>query len=292
MARLEHITKAAKELNVSQPSLSSSIQRLEQDLGVPLFDRHGRNIKLNAFGRTFLRRIERAFLELEEGEREIADMAGIDRGLINLAVSLPFVLPDLLKQFLALYPNVRVNQRQVGSISEVRNGLENAEIDLCISTNPITEPDIEWTVLAEEEMCLSVPKGHRFASRESVYLIEAADESFVLPSSKYDFRKYIDSLCQEAGFQPKIAFELQDISAVHRMVEMGLGMTLTLPVTLGKRALNPDAVHIRIIEPVFKRTLTIAWNRKHYLSRAAKQFRAFVIDYFQSLPQHVQHRDR
>ncbi|WP_053373180.1 LysR family transcriptional regulator [Paenibacillus sp. FJAT-27812] len=280
VARLEHITKAAKQLNVSQPSLSNSIQRLERKLGVPLFERQGRQIQLNAFGKTYLKRVEQAFLELEEGEREIADMAGLDHGVLSISVTLPYVLPTLLKEFLTLYPHIRIIQRQLGSVHEMRTELENADIDFCISTTPITGQTIEWLPLVKEELCLTVPKGHRFADRESISLIEAANEPFISLSSRSNFREITDGFCRQAGFEPNIAFELEEVSAIQTLVEMGLGITFTLPLALGKRASSPETVQLKITEPLCQRTFGIAWNKKHYLSQAAIHFRQFVIDFF------------
>lgn len=283
VARLEHITKAAKELNISQPSLSNSIQRLEKKLGVPLFERQGRRVILNAFGKTYLRRVEQAFLELEEGEREISDMAGLDRGIISISVTLPYVLPTLLKEFLTMHPHVRIIQRQVSSALEMKNDLENADIDFCISSTPINGPDIEWLTLAKEELCLTVPKGHRLASRKSISLIEAADEPFISVSSSSNFREITDGFCRQAGFEPRIAFELEEVSAIQTLVEMGLGITFTLPLSLGRQASNPATVQLRITEPLCQRTFGIAWNRNHFLSQAAIHFRQFVIDFFSKL---------
>lgn len=280
VARLEHMTQAAKELNVSQPSLSNSIQRLEKKLGVPLFERQGRHVKLNAFGKTYLRRVERAFLELKEGERELVDMAGLDHGVVSLLVTLPYVLPTLLKEFLTAHPHVRVIQRQLGSALEMKQELENAEIDFCISSTPVTGTDIEWLTLVEEELCLTVPSGHRFASRTSVSLIEAAHEPFISLSSRSNFREITDGFCRQAGFEPLIAFELEEVSAIQTLVEMGLGITFTLPLSLGHRAANPATVQLKITEPYCHRTFGIAWNRKHYLSQAAIHFREFVIHFF------------
>jgi DNA-binding transcriptional LysR family regulator len=283
VARLEHITKAAKELNVSQPSLSNSIQRLEKKLGIPLFERQGRNVKLNAFGKTYLRRIEQAFLELEEGAREVTDMAGLEHGVISVSVTLPYVLPTLLKDFLTAHPHVRIIQRQLGSALEMKTELENAEIDFCISTTPVTGPDIEWQTLVEEELCLTVPKGHRFASRGTIPLIEAANEPFISLSSRSNFREITDGFCRKAGFEPHIAFELEEVSAIQTLVEMGLGITFTLPLSLGRRASNPETVQLKITEPLCQRTFGIAWNRKHYLSQAAIHFRQFAIEFFSKL---------
>ncbi|GMK48027.1 LysR family transcriptional regulator [Paenibacillus glycanilyticus] len=280
VARHEHITKAAKELNVSQPSLSNSINRLEKRLGVPLFERQGRHVKLNAFGKTYLNRVERAFLELEEGEREITDMAGLEHGTVSISVTLPYVLPMMLKEFLTQHPYVRIIQRQLGSISEMQSELENADIDFCISTTQMNGPDIEWLTLAEEELCLTVPKGHPFASRESISLIEAANEPFISLSSRSNFREITDGFCRKAGFEPRIAFELEEVSSIQTLVEMGLGITFTLPLSLGNRASSPGTVQLKISDPICRRTFGIAWNRKHYLSQAAVRFREFVINFF------------
>ncbi|WP_040952634.1 LysR family transcriptional regulator [Gorillibacterium massiliense] len=280
VARLEHITKAAKELNVSQPSLSNSIQRLEKKLGVPLFVREGRRIKLNSFGKTYLRRVERAFLELEEGEREIVDMTGLEHGVISISITLPYILPTLLKEFLTSHPHVRIIQHQLGSALEIQSELENALIDFSISTVPVTGPDIEWLVLAKEELCLTVPASHPFASRESISLIEAANEPFITLSSSSNFREITDGFCRIAGFEPNIAFELEEASSIQTLVEMGLGITFTLPLSLGNRASNPNTVQIKIKDPECQRTFGIAWNRKHYLSEAAVHFREFVIKFF------------
>jgi DNA-binding transcriptional LysR family regulator len=82
VARLEHMTKAAEELHIAQPALSKTISRLESDLGVPLFDRHKRNIMLNAFGRIFLEQVEIALNALEEGKRRVVEEAGLEKGRV------------------------------------------------------------------------------------------------------------------------------------------------------------------------------------------------------------------
>lgn len=111
VARTEHMTKAAEELRIAQPSLSKTIARLEADLGVPLFDRHGRQLRLNSYGKTFLQRVDRVFMEIHEGRRELQDRAGLDKGNITLAVSIPKLLPELLGSFLKEFPDVLIRQR-------------------------------------------------------------------------------------------------------------------------------------------------------------------------------------
>ncbi|TDF95052.1 LysR family transcriptional regulator [Paenibacillus piri] len=279
VARHEHMTRAARELNVSQPSLSNSIQRLEQQLGLPLFVRHGRQIRLNSFGKAFLQRVDRAFLELDEGRREIQDMAGLDRGVVSLAITLPNILPVLLRDFLKLRPDVRIMQRQAISPFEMRNDLESGETDFCISTRPVTGPDIEWLSLVDEEIFLSVPNGHRLAGRGSIRLIEAKDEPFIAMGSGYSFRQITDEFCRAAGFEPQIAFELEEIGAVQTLVELGLGVTFTPVLTL-KGFHRPASVPLRIREPDCRRTIGLAWHKRRFISRAAVDFRKFAVDFF------------
>lgn len=280
VAQYENMTKASKALNVSQPSLSNSIQRLEKKLGVPLFDRNGRHLKLNAYGKVYLQRIGQAFTALEDGELEIKEMAGLHRGHLTISLTLPYILPTLLKEFLALHPNIRISQRQLNSMLEMKSELENTNIDFCLSTSPVMGPDIEWMTLVEEEMCLTVPKNHRLATREGISLSEAANEPFISLPAKSNYRLITDEYCRQAGFEPHIAFELEETSATQTLVEMGLGVTLALPLSLGNRAYNQETVQLKIIEPSCRRTFGIAWNRKHYLSQAALHFLAFVKEFF------------
>jgi transcriptional regulator, LysR family len=87
VARCEHMTRAAEELHIAQPSLSKVISKLEEELGVLLFERVGRQIKLNHFGKAFLNRVERVFLELDNGKRELSDMSINESSYISIAAN-------------------------------------------------------------------------------------------------------------------------------------------------------------------------------------------------------------
>lgn len=282
VAQVENMTKASKMLNVSQPSLSNAIQRLEKNIGVPLFDRHGRSLKLNIYGQVYLKKVEEAFMLLNDGEREIREMAGLDHGQLTICIMLPHILPTLLQNFLTLYPNIRISQRQFNSTLEMRTELEKTNIDFCLSTSPIIGPDIEWKTLVEEEMCLTVPRNHRLATRESVQLSEVADEPFIALPAKSNARQITEEYCRQAGFLPQVAFELEDVSAIQTLVAMGLGVTLTIPLTLGHQPANNDNVQLKITAPTCIRQFGIAWNRRHYLSKAALHFLAFAEDFFRT----------
>ncbi|OCT15461.1 LysR family transcriptional regulator [Paenibacillus pectinilyticus] len=281
VARLEHMTKAAEELQIAQPSLSKTIARLEEHLGTPLFHRQGRNIRLNPFGKMFLLRVERIFQELEEGQKEIRDMAGLERGSITLAASLTSILPELLSAFLGSYPNVHFRQL-LEPAAVIKRQLEEGEVDLCITTAPVEGEEMAWVPLRTEAFYVIVPENHRLAGRDSVSLIELKDESFIGLRSGYWFRTMTDHLCQKAGFTPNTMIEVDEPDAVVLLLRKGLGIMFAPELAWQKREhLMPH--RLRITDPGCTVTTGLAWSRKHYLSLAAERFRQFVIDYFQQI---------
>ncbi|WP_019240958.1 MULTISPECIES: LysR family transcriptional regulator [Bacillus] len=279
-ARHEHMTKAANELLVSQPALSKTISRLEKSLGTPLFDREGRNIRLNSFGKIFLERVNRIFQELEEGKRQVQDMAGLDNGIISVSISLPHILPFLLMEFMEDYPNVKIKQLEATSI-EMKQQLENGDIDFCVSTIPIKGDNIEWVTLMEEEIFLSVPPNHFLANRDSIKLCEVKNESFINRITGYQFRELTDDFCRQAGFQPNTTVELGEAWAILKLVEMGIGVSFTPQLSL-LRQNAPSTKQLRISQPKCMRTVGIAWNKMHFLSTAADTFRRFTINFFEN----------
>lgn len=282
VAQYEHMTRAAEELHIAQPSLSQAIARLEEDLGIPLFDRQGRRIQLNQFGRAFLRHVERAFAELDEGRKEVTDLAGLEQGSISLALASTQFLPDLLSAFLASYPHVRFRLFQQHALATVIQQLERGEIDLCISSPPIEQPGISCVPLMTEEIFLLVPSGHPLAGRKSIHLKEAADEAFISLKPGHGFRDLTDSFCRQAGFTPNVAFEGDETATVRGLVTAGLGVTFA-PALVLKSLTERGMVSLRIEEPACQRKIGLAWLEERYLSVAARHFQGFVIEYFTRL---------
>ncbi|TQR28448.1 LysR family transcriptional regulator [Lysinibacillus sphaericus] len=281
VARLEHMTKAAEQLQIAQPSLSKTISRLEEDLGVELFDREHRKISLNAAGKVFLNRVDRAFAELNEGQRELNHFINQDQKSIILAVTIPKVLPALLGSFLSEYPDVRF-QQFLKSISSMKKMLLEGELDYCISSVPIEGEGIRWEPLITEEIFLIVPPNHKLAGKESVRLEEVKDEAFISMNTGYGFRNLTDQYCREAGFVQNIAFEGDEPTVISDLVRQGLGVAFVSELSwVPKSGEFPHK--LRIVEPACQRTIGLAWSEKRYFTPIAKQFRLFVLEYFSSI---------
>lgn len=280
VARCEHVTEAAGKLHVTQSSLSKTIQRLEDDLGIPLFDRIGRKLRLNDFGRTFLQRTEKALFELEQGKREIADLSNPDQGTLQLAVTTASTLPGILREFRKTKPDIQFHVQMV-SLENMSRLLHRGEVDFCLSSPPIEGDDIECQILYEDPIVVAVPMGHRYADRSSIQLTELKDEWFVGVKQGYGVRDMVDSVCQSAGFLPKYVYEGDEPARLTALVEAEIGLAF-IPST----ARNPHERirYLQVEEHQLVREIALLSHKNRYISKAALEFRSVVMDYFSAMP--------
>ncbi|MDN4602340.1 LysR family transcriptional regulator [Paenibacillus sp. F6_3S_P_1C] len=279
LARCEHVTEAAGKLHVTQSSLSKTIQRLEEDLGAPLFDRLGRKLRLNEFGRTFLRRTEKALFELEQGKQEIADLSNPDHGTLQLAVTTASTLPGILREFRKNKPNVQFHVQMV-TLEDMSTLLQRGEIDFCLSSPPIQGDDIQCQMLFQDPIVVAVPLSHRYADRSSITLAELKDEWFVGVKKGYGIRDLVDSKCLSAGYVPKYVYEGDEPARLTALVEAEIGLAF-IPGT----ARNPQEsiVYLPIEDQNLVREIALLSHKNRYISKAAIAFRSVVIDYFGSM---------
>lgn len=278
VARHQHVTRAAEELIVAQPSLSKTIARLETELGAPLFDRRGRRVVLNQFGQAFLVRVERVFAELDEGRREIADMAGVDHGTVAVASTTLRTLPDLLRAFRARHPHVNFRLSQA-STAEMGARLAGGDVDFCFASAPIAGPAISSIPLFTEEILLAVPPEHPYAGREEVALSELAGEAFVGAKPGYWLRDLTDMACRQAGFVPLVVCEGDEPGALYGLVAAGLGVAF-LPASSRRESTGPAVSWLRLTPSSCERTVALVWRNDRYLSAAAQQFCTFAVAYY------------
>lgn len=284
VARLEHMTRAAEELMIAQPALSQTISRLEDELGVLLFDRLGRRIRLNLFGQAFLVRVERIFAELEQAQAELADLAGGNRGEVVLALgAATHLIPDLLSDYRQQHPQIsfRLFQQRVTTMVQQ---LEQGAFDFCITAPPLHKPGIASIPLLTEEIALALPPEHRLEKRKRIRLSEVAGEAFLSLKAGHGLRDLTDAYCLQAGFTPQIAFESDDPSTLRGLIRAGQGIAF-VPTISWRGSLGPSVVQVQIEEPRCERTIGLAWLEQRYLSVAAEQFRTFIKEYFARLSQ-------
>jgi len=281
VARLEHMTEAAKNLHVTQSSLSKTIQRLEEDLGAPLFDRRGRNLRLNEFGSKFLLRAERALFELEQGKQEISDLSRLEHSTLELAVTTASTLPNILREFRKKRPDVQYHVQML-TTKEMVTLLNRGEVDYCLSSPALTGDDIECQIVFIDPILVAVPKGHRLAERSTISLTELRDECFVGVKRGYGTRDLVDSICQSAGFSPKYVYEGDEPARLSALVEAEIGIAF-IPSTA--RNSREHIKYLQVENHELVREIALLWHRSRYISQAAQEFREIVVDYFESISQ-------
>jgi DNA-binding transcriptional LysR family regulator len=286
VAREEHLTRAAELLGVPQPTLSRSIARLEADLGVPLFTRPGRSIRLTRHGRELLAAAEGALAALGGTLERIGGEADPLHGRVALGFLHTMggeAVPRLLKDFRATRPLIRfalVQDAGPALLTRLRAG----DIDLCLTAPPPQAPDILARELAEQRIDLFVPAGHRLAARarDGIPLAAAAGEDFIILEPGYGLRVITDEMFRAAGFAPRVTFEGEEADTARGLVGAGLGLSL-LPATASSLA-DPAVVAVPVTEPKAARTVAIAWPADRPLTGPAAAFRDFALTYAGRLP--------
>ncbi|WP_423835485.1 LysR family transcriptional regulator [Streptomyces tubbatahanensis] len=275
VARHEHVTRAAQELGVPQSSLSRALARLEADLGVALFARHGRTVSLTPAGRTFLAAAERALTAVEQGAEAVRSDADPATGKVAFGFLHTLgweTVPELLRAFRADHPRVRfalVQNYGDAMLERLRAG----ELDLCL-TSPVPDaPDLVARRLDEQRLRLVVPDDHRLARRKRIRLAEAAEESFVTLEPGYGMRRLLDTMCAEAGFTPRIAFEGEEAETIRGLVAAGLGVALLPPPVFPR----PGVREVAVTAPRAVREIGLAWSAGRPDTPPVAAFKAFLL---------------
>lgn len=283
VAKLQHVTRAAEQLAVSQSALSRSIANLEAELGVKLFERKGRGIVLNRFGQAFYAKTFRGLQEIARAKQEMLDLLAPDSGTVSLAflksLGTAFV-PQLVSAFLQDSPKVQFRLHQHAT-PVMLDQLEAGEIDFCLSTVTENRPVIEWLPLWTDEIYAYVPASHPLARKGSVTLQELANNRMIALKPGYGTRTIQDRLFEQAGLQPAMMFEGEELVTLIGFVRANLGVAL-LPAVNG--VLMDGIVRLGVDAAECTRTIGLAWNRSSYLSPVAIRFRDFLIAYSRRSP--------
>ena len=278
VARMEHITKASHKLNIAQPALSKTISSLEKELGVQLFDRKGRYIVLNEYGRLFLKRVDSILDLVESSKKELQDTSLENSGEVKiLSPAAANVLPSLLSNFRKLYPNITFNVSHT-----LPSSYKKSDFDLYISSS-FTKLNSENSItLTCEEILLGVSINHPLSLKDEVYLSEVSDENFIVITKGENYREVIDILCESANFKPKIAFESDSPYTIYALIKSLKGVGFICGKSWGLSQ-DPEIklLHIKDIE--FKRYLNLSWFSENYESKAVLLFKNFLINYFKNI---------
>ena len=260
VARTRNVSLAARALFITQPALTARLQRLEGDLGVSLFVRTPRGMRLTEAGEAFLPYAIRALDALADGRRLVQTVAGGGAGRLALGAApalSTYVLPGILATFAAAHPRVRVSVR-TGHSEEILELILSERVDLGL-VRALRHPDIVSTPLYEDRLVLVVRPQHAFAARGRIRLEEIAGEQLVTFDRTSSYTELTNALFRGAGVQPLGVMELDNTEAAKKMVQQGFGVAL-LPQTSVAAELATGTlrrVEIEDAEPVRRQLVAI-----------------------------------
>lgn len=282
VAKREHVSEAANALHVAQSAISKQIDNLEKELGVDLFFREGRNIRLTPIGKVFLENMELAVNVIDNAKRQIEGYIDPERGTIRVGYpsSLAnYTLPTVISAFREKYPLVKYELHQ-NAYHALIEGVMKGDIDIALlGPVPTNEKKVKGEPLFTESIVAILPKRHRLAKRKQLRLIELKDDSFVLFPKGYILRKLIENACLDIGFEPNVTFEGQDIDAIKGLVSAGLGISLIPEITLVDN-LPRNTVIVPVIEPKVTRSVGIITPVERKLLPTEKLFCQFIKEFF------------
>lgn len=277
LAKTQHLTQTADRLYITQTTLSNTIINLEKQLGVKLFDRVGRNLQLNEVGKLYLTYVSEALMILDNGLSAVDDFKDSVQKAVSVAMINANVWSDLIRGFHTKYHDYSIRQ-VVCDKDMFRNKLIDQEIDYVIAgESDFSLNGLAHNVIRVEEIFLCVPKDHRIAGKKGIYLEDVKDESFInLPESN-SFRGFCDQLFRKAGIAYNAALEC-DYVMREKLVAAGFGVALTTNATRRLNENEKGIAYIPVLDAYAKRPIAIIWNPKHYLGRAAIDFRDYVME--------------
>jgi len=285
VAKREHVTEAADALHVAQSAVSRQIFNLEAELGVDLFFREGRNVRLTPIGKVFLEYMEEAMTVIENAKREVDEYLDPDKGTIRIGFPsslAAYTLPTAISGFRQQHPDVKYQLKQ-GSYHYLIEGVKRGDIDMALlGPVPKDEKNLKGTILFTEKMVVLLPVNHPLANKKSLKLSELRDDSFILFPTGFILREITVNACMQQGFQPNVTFEGEDIDAIKGLVSAGLGVTLIPEITLID-SLPRHTVKVSSIEPQVTRTVGVIIPTEREMLPTARIFYDFLTHFFNML---------
>lgn len=277
LAHEKHYTKAAKQLCITQPSLSHAIDQLEAELGVQLFEKSGRNTTLTRFGEDFLSCAERTLATLDAGVDSIKKSAA-GEGVVRLGFVRPLgikFIPELAADFLRTNEGKNIsftfNTDVTGKLLE---GMKEQRFDLLFCSEPPKELELTAVPVKNQELVLIVPAAHPLAGRDEVSLVETADCDYVYFHADSGIRGVIDDMFARAELVPRIVYETEEDEVIAGLVAAGFGVAVVPYMDMLQKL---DLKMIRIKSPSYERSFFMVNDGKRYMPPSVKSFYDFVL---------------
>lgn len=274
VCRLNNMTRAAERLHVAQPAISVAIQKLEEELGVQLFDRSQKQFMLTTEGRVFLERVEDILMRVQDAVLEMTDYRELKKGKLRLGVP-PMIgsclFPHIFAGFKQVFPLLELVVIEEGSLA-LRELLEKEEIDLGIVITTQSSNTLNTLPITKGEILVCVSPQHWLAEETVVDFSVLRDEPFLLLKEDTYHRQIVLQECRKYGFEPNIVLSSSQVDTIRGLIAKGVGISFLLEGIARK----DNLIHcLHLADPIVTE-IGLAWKKDRYLSKASQALIAFM----------------
>ncbi|MBI4762165.1 MAG: LysR family transcriptional regulator [Chloroflexota bacterium] len=273
VAETGSFSRAAERCNVAQPSLSQQIQKLEQELGEPLFDRLTRRVVLTDAGRNLLPRATTILAELQDIKHSMKQETDASNGTLNVGfipTIAPFVLPQVIRHFSQDFPKARLSVHEDLTDALVRD-LIDGKLDVGITSTPIHNRLIRTQELLSEPLLVASSKANDIITRANIHVKELDEFPFIALSEVHCLGEQVQSFCYQQNLEMKIVCHTAQLSTVQNCVAMGLGVSL-VPKALAVSDQSKQVIYRELSGAAPQRKIAAATHIERTQSFLAKKF--------------------
>ena len=284
VAERGNFTRAAEDLAITQPALSRSIQKLEDELGQPVFERKSRSVSLTEAGTLMQSRAQQVLTIIEDTKAEITDDGESGRVRVGAIPTIaPFFLPELLREFSKDFPKATLIVQEL-TTDALLKACTQGEVDLAILALPIPAKYLEVQELFEEELLLVLPPEHPLVEKDKIRLTDVEPCPFVLLDEAHCLTDNIVSFCRQRSIQPVAVERTSQLAMVQELVSLSHGVSM-IPAMARKIDQSDRRVYRSLSGKKPTRKVAVVWNPYRFQSRLLQAFREY-------LSQHSSHRSR
>lgn len=273
VSRLKSFTRAAEELHVAQPSITASILKLEEELGVHLLNRTQRLVSITQEGEILLERARKILNDVQNVEREMQDLGAKANRTLKVAIPTSlgsWMFPIIFTQYASQHPEVNLQVYERG-VQNIINAIfdETVELGFIVLFDP--SPPYMTLPFSKGNFFVILPQEHPLSHYEKVPFNLLKDERFILCSGGSYIRRKVMAECEKYGFTPNIVFTPLQVATAFNIVASGAGISFVLDNEIAIIKDNPRIVMRPLAEPIEFKTGFI-WAKDKYLSAVGREF--------------------
>lgn len=267
------LSRAARLLDISQPSLTGQIQRLEQHLATTLFDRHGRGVTLTEAGKALYPRARRILDEVRDTEDVVRREAAEGEGTLSVGAIptvAPYVLPSAIQRLRARHAAMRVELREDYSAVLAKLLLDGA-LDVVIAALPYGFDHLDTERLGLDALVVAVPATHPAARAGRITLAQLRDAPAVTLDPMHCLGAQVEGFCSSRAVSPSVVCRSAQLATVLELVGAGVGISI-VPAMAAARHNTPQCAYVPLVDHTLEREIVAVWRRNAVRTPQARAF--------------------